>query len=71
MSDTTVADPGTDLLFAEELHTLTRIPAGTWRYYAHAGIGPKSFKLGRRRVWRRTEVLAWIAEREAADKEAE
>lgn len=63
-------DPGTDLLFAEELEPLTRIPAGTWRYYAHAGIGPGSFKLGRRRVWRRSSVLAWVAEREAAALES-
>lgn len=43
----------------------TGIPAGTWRYYAHAGKGPASFKLGKRRVWRKSAVLAWIAAQEA------
>lgn len=43
----------------------TGIPAATWRYWAHIGRGPKSFKLGRRRVWRKSVVLAWIAEQES------
>ncbi|WP_435595179.1 helix-turn-helix transcriptional regulator [Tsukamurella tyrosinosolvens] len=51
---------------AKDCHSATGIPEGTWRYYAHAGIGPASFKLGKRRVWRKSAVLAWIAEQEAA-----
>jgi prophage regulatory protein len=50
---------------ANELEEMRGIKASTWRYWAHIGSGPPSFKLGRRRVWRRAGVLAWIAEQEA------
>lgn len=53
-----------DYLSSVNLEQLTGIPASTWRYWAHIGCGPPSFKLGRRRVWRRSEVVAWIAEQE-------
>lgn len=54
-----------EYLSAPELERLTGTKASTWRYWAHVGIGPKSFKLGRRRVWKRADVLAWIAAQEA------
>ena len=47
-----------------EVSKLTGAPAGTVRYWDHTGRGPRSFKLGGRRVWRRSEVLRWIAEQE-------
>ena len=50
---------------AKDLEGVTGIKASTWRYWAHIGFGPPSFKLGRRRVWRRSDVLAWIANQEA------
>jgi prophage regulatory protein len=53
-----------ELLDALELEELTGTKASTWRYWASKGQGPASFKLGKRRVWRRAAVLAWIAERE-------
>ena len=49
-----------------ELEELTGTKASTWRYWASIGEGPASFKLGRRRVWKRSTVLAWIAEQERA-----
>lgn len=55
-----------EFLSAEQLSVYTGIPAGTFRYWAHIGSGPASFKLGRRRVWRRTVIDTWIAEQEAA-----
>lgn len=55
----------TDFWSAPELEDLTGIPQSTWRYWASVEVGPKSFKLGRRRVWRRSDVLAWIAESES------
>jgi predicted DNA-binding transcriptional regulator AlpA len=55
-----------EYLSALELERLTGTRASTWRYWAHIGTGPKSFKLGRRRVWKRSEVLAWIGAQEAA-----
>ncbi|KZM76159.1 helix-turn-helix transcriptional regulator [Nocardia terpenica] len=51
-------------LQAKALEALTGIPEATWRWWAHIGSGPESFKMGRRRVWRRSVVLAWIAEQE-------
>ncbi|MGY2056357.1 helix-turn-helix transcriptional regulator [Nocardia gipuzkoensis] len=52
-------------LQAADLEGLTGIPAATWRYWAHKGVGPASFKLGRRRVYRQSVIEAWIAEQEA------
>ena len=56
----------TDYLSSTGLEQLTGIPASTWRYWAINDTGPRSFKLGRRRVWRRVDVLAWIAEQDSA-----
>ncbi|WP_328411254.1 helix-turn-helix transcriptional regulator [Nocardia sp. NBC_00403] len=54
-------------LRAKQCEELTGIPEATWRWWAHVGRGPESFKLGpRRRVWRKSVVLAWIAEQEQA-----
>ena len=53
---------------AKECEALTGIPQATWRWWAHCGRGPESFKLGRRRVWRRSAVLAWIAAQEASTR---
>ncbi len=53
-------------LQAADCEKLTGIPAATWRYWAHIGKGPVSFKLGRRRVWRLSVIEAWIAEQETA-----
>jgi predicted DNA-binding transcriptional regulator AlpA len=51
---------------AADCEAATGIPAATWRYWAHIGAEPPSFKLGRRRVWRRSAVMAWIDEQEQA-----
>lgn len=51
-------------LQAKDCEFLTGIPAATWRYWAHKGVGPASFKLGRRRVYRRSVVESWIQEQE-------
>ena len=48
-----------------DLERFTGTSASTWRYWAHIGKGPASFKLGRRRVYRKAEVLRWLAEQEA------
>ena len=56
----TITNP--DPLFsATNLEDYTGIPAGTWRYYVSTGKGPHSFKLGGKRVWRKSTVDAWIA----------
>ena len=55
-----------DYLGSAALEQMTGIPASTWRYWVLTGTGPKSFRLGRRRVWRKSVVLAWLAEQEGA-----
>ena len=55
-----------DILDSLDLERLTGTKASTWRYWASIGAGPASFKMGRRRVWRKLAVLEWIAEQEAA-----
>lgn len=42
------------------------VAESTLRYYRHAGIGPKSFKLGRKVVYKETDMRAWMADQEAA-----
>lgn len=54
--DATAGRP--EYLSAPQLAELTGTPASTWRYWAHIGHGPPSLKLGRSRVWRRTDVQA-------------
>jgi prophage regulatory protein len=49
-----------EYLSSNDLEALTGTKASTWRYWASIGEGPASFKLGRRRVWKRATVLAWL-----------
>jgi predicted DNA-binding transcriptional regulator AlpA len=50
-----------ELLLIEEVAELTRLPLSTLRFYRHAGKGgPKSFKLGNRVAYKRSDVEAWI-----------
>ncbi|MDP9094721.1 MAG: helix-turn-helix domain-containing protein [Actinomycetota bacterium] len=51
-----------DLLTTAEVVAITRAPASTVRYWRHVGMGPRSFRLGKRVVYRRRDVLAWIAQ---------
>lgn len=53
-----------EFLTAMDLEKWTGTKASTWRYWAHVGQGPDSFKLGRRRLWRRSVVETWIREQE-------
>ena len=57
---------GHEYMDSRALERLTGTKASTWRYWASIGSGPPSFKLGRRRVWRKAVVLAWIADQQAA-----
>jgi predicted DNA-binding transcriptional regulator AlpA len=55
-----------DLLATAEVALILRAPASTVRYWRSLHTGPKSFKLGRRVVYRRADVRTWVAEQEAA-----
>lgn len=57
-----------DFLGSADLERMTGTPSSTWRYWVITGEGPASFKLGRRRVWRKSVVLQWLADREAASQ---
>jgi predicted DNA-binding transcriptional regulator AlpA len=35
-------------------------PVATLRYWRHLGTGPRSFRLGRRVLYRRDDLHAWI-----------
>ena len=51
---------------AVELEEITGTPASTWRYWAYVGQGPPSVKIGRRRVWKKTVIRAWLDSLESA-----
>ncbi|MGI8815489.1 MAG: helix-turn-helix transcriptional regulator [Pseudonocardia sp.] len=53
------------LLTMMEVHALTGTPVDTLRFWRHKGVGPKSFRLGRRVVYDRSDVELWIAEQRA------
>lgn len=53
--------PG-EYLTTTEVAELLRAPEETCRYWRHVGKGPKSFKIGRRVLYAREDVEAFIAE---------
>jgi excisionase family DNA binding protein len=50
----------TNLLTMDEVAERTRASVDTLRYWRHKGTGPKSFKLGRRVVYREDDLEEWI-----------
>jgi DNA-binding transcriptional MerR regulator len=48
-----------------EFAALVRTPPETVRYWRHVGKGPKSFKVGRRVLYAREDVEAFVAEARA------
>lgn len=56
-------DRDPELLTITEAAELLRAPVATLRYWRHLGTGPRSFRLGRRVLYRRADLHAWIEER--------
>ena len=54
------ADQPADLLTISEAAEVLRAPVATLRYWRHLGSGPHSFRLGRRVLYRRDDLHAWI-----------
>ena len=54
-----------ELLTITEAAELLRAPVATLRYWRHLGTGPRSFRLGRRVLYRTDDVHAWIAQQHA------
>ncbi len=61
----TTPDTGThsQLLTLTEAAARLRTPAATLRYWRHLGIGPDSFRLGRRVMYRQQDVERWVSAR--------
>lgn len=49
-----------ELLLLPEVAAMTRLSEDTIRWLRHKGTGPRSGRLGRRVVYRRSDVQAWI-----------
>jgi excisionase family DNA binding protein len=58
MSDHPDREP--ELLTITEAAELLRAPVATLRYWRHLGTGPRSFRLGRRVLYRRNDLQAWV-----------
>ena len=56
----------TPLLSLNEAAAVMGIAPGTLRTWRTKGVGPVGFKVGRRVMYRREAVEAWLAEQEAA-----
>ena len=54
------------LLTVQELATELRLAESTFYTWRRRGLGPKSFKLGRRVVYRLSDVEAWLEAQELA-----
>lgn len=53
--------PSEHLLTTEEVAEYFRTAPGTVRYWRHIGRGPASFKVGRRVLYRESDVQEWQA----------
>ena len=55
------------LLTVAEAAEFLRTPVATLRYWRHLGIGPTGFRLGRRVVYSRADLISWLAQRREAE----
>ena len=51
-----------ELLTITEAAEVLRTPVATLRYWRHLGTGPRRFRLGRRVLYRRDDLQAWVEE---------
>lgn len=52
-----------ELLYPAEVAQIAKTNINTLAYWRNQGTGPRFAKIGRRVVYRRSEVLAWIEAR--------
>lgn len=50
------------MLKIDEAAHILRTPVATLRWWRHVGVGPRSFKVGRRVFYRTGDLLAWLDE---------
>jgi DNA-binding transcriptional MerR regulator len=60
-------DAQPDLLTITEAAELLRAPVATLRYWRHLGTGPRSFRLGRRVLYRRLDLQVWLDKQRDAE----
>jgi len=63
-----IATDPEELLLADEVEIITRVPVKTLAWWRSTGGGPTFFHLGRRVVYRRGAVMAWLGEQERAER---
>lgn len=72
---TTDRDESTDgpaILTTAEVSELIHVPVGTLRYWRHQGTGPRSFRLGAKKVmYMRADVESWLRRQYEAGGESE
>ena len=56
-----------ELLTIGEAADMLRTPLATLRYWRHRGTGPRSFKVGRRVLYRHADLTEWIDEAQCSD----
>lgn len=56
------------LLTMPEVSAMLRIPVDTLRFYRVKRIGPDSFRLGKRIMYREADVSVWLEQQMAADR---
>lgn len=54
------------LLTKPEVAEMLRTTPNTVNFWLYKGTGPKSIKVGRRRLWNEEDVLAWLDEQSMA-----
>ncbi len=54
-------------LTTQEVAALCRASPETVRFWRHVGRGPACFKVGRRVLYEREDVRAWLTELKSAD----
>ncbi|MBE7190389.1 helix-turn-helix domain-containing protein [Jatrophihabitans endophyticus] len=57
-----------ELLTITEAAHIVRAPVATLRYWRHLGTGPRSFRLGRRILYRHDDLVSWINEQRDHDE---
>lgn len=53
---------GSRYLVTQEVSDELRVPINTLAWWRHMGRGPKWFRVGRRVLYRRDDLDAWLAE---------
>jgi predicted DNA-binding transcriptional regulator AlpA len=61
-----VSEP-TEIVDSSELAELLRTSVHTVHYWRHQGTGPKGFKVGKRILYRWSDVEAWLDQKAADD----